>query len=370
MGMIYRPKYKDKIGQHRQSAVWWIKYYQNGAAVRESAGTEREKEAINLLRQREGDVARGATIVPKAGRIRFDELMEDLKVEYEVNRRRSKEDLKRRIDLHLIPYFGVGRRAASITTADINRYITTRRGEGAANATINRELAAIKRAFSIAMKGGKLLSRPYIPMLQEDNVRTGFFEKEQFEAVLRRLRDGEVKTLLRFAYITGWRLRSEILTLQWAQVDFNAGIVRLEPGTTKNKQGREFPFTAELRDILEAQREKSKLLQKKRGTICPWVFNRNGRQVKSFKHAWKTASEKAALPWAIPHDFRRTAVRNLVRAGIPERVAMMLTGHKTRSVFERYNIVSQGDLFEAAKKLDSVSEKAQPKIPTTPRLHS
>jgi hypothetical protein len=123
MGMIYRPKYKDKNGQFRQSAIWWIKYYRNGVAVREASGTEKEKEALTLLRQREGDVARGAPIVPKAGRIRFDGLMADLQVEYQVNRRRSEGDLKRRIDLHLVPFFGVCRRAASITTADVNRYI-------------------------------------------------------------------------------------------------------------------------------------------------------------------------------------------------------------------------------------------------------
>jgi integrase len=140
-------------------------------------------------------------------------------------------------------------------------------------------------------------------------------------------------------------------------VDFDGGIVRLEPGKTKNRQGRDFPFTIELREILEGQREKSKLLQKRRRIICPWVFNRHGRQIKSFRHSWNTASKEAGIPWAIPHDFRRTAVRNLVRAGIPERVAMTLTGHKTRSVFERYNIVSQGDLFEAAKKLDEAAER-------------
>jgi integrase len=119
-----------------------------------------------------------------------------------------------------------------------------------------------KRAFSIAMKAGKLLSRPYIPMLREDNIRKGILEREQFEAVLKKLEDGAVRALLQLAYITGWWIRSEIPALQWSQVDFHGNAVRLEPGMTKNKQGCEFPFTAELHEIPESQREKSKLMQK------------------------------------------------------------------------------------------------------------
>jgi hypothetical protein len=101
---------------------------------------------------------------------------------------------------------------------------------------------------------------------------------------------------------------------------------------------------------------------KKKGIICPWVFNRAGKPIKEFRRTWKSACNAAGVPGRIPHDFRRTAVRNLVRAGIPERVAMQLTGHKTRSVFERYNIVSEGDLFAAANKLDKMADKVSDKV--------
>ena len=111
------------------------------------------------------------------------------------------------------------------------------------------------------------------------------------------------------------------------------------------------PFTEGLRDILLEQKRKAEILIQK-GKICPWVFHREGKQIKEFKRCWKTACTKAGLPGRIPHDFRRTAVRKLVRAGISERVAMMMTGHKTRAVFERYNIVSEGDLLTAARRLD------------------
>ena len=140
--------------------------------------------------------------------------------------------------------------------------------------------------------------------------------------------------------------------LEWRQVDFPAGELRLDPDTTKNDDGRVFPMTAELRAVLEQQWQVTQALAKTTGRICPWVFHRDGKRVKSFQKRWQTASLKAGCPGRIPHDLRRTTLRNLVRAGVPERVAMQLAGHKTRSVFERYNIVSPGDLREAAAKLD------------------
>jgi integrase len=91
--------------------------------------------------------------------------------------------------------------------------------------------------------------------------------------------------------------------------------------------------------------------------LTPWIFHRKGKPIGDFRKAWATACKKAGVPGRILHDFRRTAVRNLVRAGVPERVAMQMTGHKTRSVFDRYNIVSEEDLMEAAKRLDRVSRE-------------
>lgn len=144
-----------------------------------------------------------------------------------------------------------------------------------------------------------------------------------------------------------------MLPLRWRHVDFTAGTVRLDPGTTKNGEGRVFPMTAELRALLETQRTHTDAVQRECGRIIPWVFHRHRRQILVFEKTWKTACTAAGCPGRIRHDFRRTAVRNLVRAGIPERVAIQMTGHKTRSVFERYNIVSEGDLADAARRLDA-----------------
>jgi integrase len=338
---------------YKRGNTWWIKYYRNGKPLRESSGSKKESDAKRLLRLREGDVARGIPVAPRIGRIKFDELAHDTMTNYRINKRRSLDAIERRFRKHVIPFFG-GRRAASITTSDVERFIQSRQEAGASNAEINRELAALKRGFCLGIQAGKLISKPHIPTLQEDNVRTGFFERQQFDTIWKHL-PKELQPVATFAYITGWR-KSEILSLQWRQVDFKGGTVNLDPGTTKNGEGKTFPLTVKLRQILKVQRYEIDLLRREQATVCPWVFHRGGKPIRSFRVSWATACRKAGLPGRIFHDFRRTAVRNLVRAGVPERVAMQMTGHKTRSVFERYNIVSDGDLVDAAKKIDYTSQ--------------
>jgi len=365
----------------RRGQIWWIRYYKNGRRHEESSGSTKEGEAKSLLRLREGDIERGVAVTPKVGRIRFDEAVADVLNDYRTNRKRSLDDVERRIEKHLKPFFG-NRRMVSVTTADIREYIASRQKEttvarkaysftardgtarhvpeqrrtivGVSNGEINRELTALKRMFNLAIQAGKLLQKPHIPLLKEDNVRVGFFERDQFLAVLARLPD-PVQPAATFAYITGWRIDSEVLSLEWRQVDFGAGEVRLDPGKTKNGEGRTFPMTRDLREVLEGQKAITENLQRQCKVVCPRVFHRSGRPIKSFRVAFRTACAGAGCPGRVLHDFRRTAVRNLVRAGIPERVAMQMTGHKTRSVFERYNIVSAGDLREAGKRLDAAT---------------
>ena len=136
-------------------------------------------------------------------------------------------------------------------------------------------------------------------------------------------------------------------------MDFNRRRVYLEPGTTKNDDARWFPFTQELEGILLEQKRRTDNLQRERGINCPFVFHKNGKPIKSLYKAWRTACEKAGVPGRIMHDFRRTAIRNIDRAGITENIAMKLTGHKTSSVYQRYNIVSDRDLEEAAGHLEN-----------------
>ena len=246
---------------------------------------------------------------------------------------------------------------AAITVADIRRYVIRRQREGARNATINRELSVLKRAFSLAIAAGLLPSRPRIPLLREDNVRRGFFEADEFEAVRRRL-PHDLADFVSFLHTTGWRWRSEAARLRWTNVSFAAGEIRLDPGTTKTGEGRVFPFTAELRTLLERRRAVTRERERELGRGVPHVFTRpNGEPVGSFNKAWATACRSAGVPGRVLHDFRRTAVRNLVRAGVPERVAMQLVGWRSRQMLDRYHIISTTELIEAARKLDAARSR-------------
>ena len=148
-------------------------------------------------------------------------------------------------------------------------------------------------------------------------------------------------------------MQSEVLTLEWRQVDFTAGTVWLEVGTTKNQDGRLFPFDVlpELGDLLHAQRRVTSQIEQAQGRIVPWVFHRTGKRIAGFRKVWASACRAAGCPSRVPHDMRRSAVRNLIRAGVPEKTAMLLTGHKSRTVFDRYDIVNEADLRVAVRKL-------------------
>jgi integrase len=227
------------MGQlRRRGRIWWIRWYRNGLRHEESTHSKKKQAAIDLLRLREGAVAKGEPITAQIGKLLFDDAVKDVVADYKANGKKSTDDVERRNKLHLEPYFG-GRRIATITTSDLRAYVSARREAGAENATVNRELAIVKRAFRLTMQAGKLLHAPHIPMLRENNVRKGF-ERDQFEAVRDALPEA-LRGVVTFAYLTGWRIRSEVLQLQWAQVDRTAKTVRLEPGQTKNREGRTLP---------------------------------------------------------------------------------------------------------------------------------
>lgn len=350
------------MGQIRKRYnTYFIRYYRNGRRYEESTHSSFNKDAVDLLRLREGDIAKGVPVTPKIGQLRFEEAAQDILADYTTIARRSTNTVERRLRLHLAPWFG-GRRLASLTTSDVRAFVAHRQKAGASNGEVNRELTVLKRMFALTIQGGKLLHKPYIPLLRETNTRTGFFEADQFASALAYL-PAPLASMLEFAYITGWRIPSEILTLQWRQIDFTGGEVRLDPHTTKNDAGRVFPFTDDLRRILEAQKREVDRLAREHGQLVQWVFFRlvaNGRggekrakPIRAFVKAWKTAITAAGCPGRVPHDLRRSAVRNMVRRGV--------TGHKTRSVFERYNIVSAGDLKDAADRLRGLTggEKGQ-----------
>ena len=334
---------------YKRGEVYWIKYYRNGKPYRESAKTEKETDAKRLLKHREGEISQGKIPGVYFDKVRFDDLAKDFLTDYRINERKSMIRAERSVN-HLKRSFERFK-VTDITTPRINCHIEMRITEGAENGTINRELAALKRIFNLGARQTppKVDRVPFIPMLKENNVRKGFFEDGEFQALRKALPD-YLQGFVTFAYKTGWRV-SEIEGLIWSQVDLVNGIVRLESGETKNDEGRTVHLDDELLAIFQGQWD----TRKDREKLTPYVFvNETGTdQIKDFRGAWETACDKAEIGKRLFHDFRRTAVRNMVRAGIPERVAMMVSGHKTRSIFERYNIVSDTDLKLASQKMET-----------------
>jgi integrase len=350
MGMVFRKKYKDrKTGEVRECATFTIRFYVNGRPVQMSSGSEREGDARRLLKKYEGDAANGVQVTSQMDRIRSDGALDAVLTNYQINRKKSYDDVKRRIDLHLKPWLA-NRRMVEIGSDTVGKYVAHRQEEGAANATINRELAALKRAFTLAMRARKIGSRPFIEMLKEDNTRRGFFERRQFEAMREKL-PADLQPVATFAYLTGWRMRSEILPLEWRQVDWAGRSVRLDPGTTKSGEGRMFPFTVELEQVLKDQLVEHDRL-KKEDRIIARVFHRNGEPIVSMRKAWISACKAAGVPGRIPHDLRRTRVRDMERAGVSRSAAMAMVGHRTQSIYTRYAITDAVMLREAAAKLD------------------
>jgi integrase len=359
---LYRPKYRDaKTNEVKESAILWVRYYRNGKKIRLSTGKSNVKEAVEFR-----DKCRGTNrpITATLRRTSFEDLAKLVTTDYEVNQNRSLKRIKEAFE-HLRSFF-VWDLARDIGSDRINEYIGRRRKEGASNATINRELCALRRGFKLAAQADppKVDHVPFFPRLKERSARKGFFEREDFDSVLAHL-PHYLKAPLTVGFITGWRMPSEVLTRQKSHLNLGAGVLRLEPNESKNGEAREFPINAvpELRKVLERQTETTRQLEVKTGRVIPWLFHHNGKPIKDYYRAWHSACESAGLEGKIPHDFRRTAARNLIRAGVPTQVAKLLTGHKTDSVFERYAIVDDKMKRAAVEQLAIILQKDRTKQP-------
>jgi integrase len=361
-----RPRGTGSI--YKMKKVWYVAFYvATGRQVTESSRSPLKSVAEHLLRDRLERVRQGLYCGPQATRITFEDLAEDLLNDYRINRLRTIKDAESRLKLHLRPYFG-NYLAAAITTDMAKEYVLFRRAQGAQDGTIQQEAALLKRMFNLAYRATKVARVPYIPVPRSANVRKGFIEQAGYARLLAALPD-YMKPLVVMAYGTGMR-RGELVSLKWEQVDLLNRQVRLNAGETKNGEGRVIPLGDELVEALRSQLH----LRNTHFPACPFVFFRTIRTKKNPVPSWVPIGDirkafdmgcaAAGLAGTIFHDLRRSAVRNMVRAGVQERVAMRISGHKTRSVFDRYNIVSDQDLVEAVQKVQRFQEA--PPSATTP----
>lgn len=349
---------------YQRGSTWWIHYSFRGRQIRESSGSPKRSDATKLLRKRLAEMGTGQLVGPDADRTSIEDLATLVTNDYLLNGRRSTKTAKEA--LARLKAFFTFARVPDITGARIAAYVRHRQEAKAAAATIKYDLAILKRSFKLAMASGMASVVPSFPVVTVDNARQGFFEAGDFEAVEANLAP-PLQVFVRFLYYTGWRA-GEALGLTWAGVDLNAGVVRLEPGVTKNRDGREFPISAlpPLAELLSRQREHTDDVERRGQRIVPYVFHRNGKPIRSYSGAWDAACTKAGVDGRLVHDLRRTAVRNLERAGVSRSVAMKLTGHKTEAVYRRYAITSTADLSEGVAKLATLHGAEKPKRTVLP----
>jgi integrase len=335
--------------------IWWIRYMVPGEKAErfESSKSPAKSDAIRLLNKRRGDVD-SRTLVPAEATI--GNLL-DL---YLADKRSTKGyvDAEGYVRLHLRPAFGKVP-VDGLTTAMINGFVDQKRNLGRANASINRWLEGLHRSYTLGFQNKPRLVAeiPAIAMLDESgNVREGFLLHGQYVKLRDELPDHQ-RLLLVIGYHLGMR-KGEILGLRWDQVDFQAGLIRLEKRQTKGKQARNAPLYGELRSWLEMAYSAPRGV-----TIVCW----KGEAVSETKRAWKGACKRAGVPDLYIHDLRRTAIRNMIRAGVPEKQAMLISGHKTRSMLDRYDIIDERDIHAAGKKMAAFmteQEKVRTKVRT------
>jgi integrase len=360
LGSIYQRTRKQPDGSAIAMPTWWIKYYRGGQPFRESSHSDNYAEAERLLKRRQGEIVTGRFAGLGVERICIEELLDDVVEEYRLNRRKSLVHLNSRLKNHVRPAFG-NIRAAELSTSHIRKYVAKRLSDGAANATVNRELEIVERAYRLASEcePPKVVRLIHIPMLtEEDNVRSGFLDDAGYVRLRQELPD-HLRAIFVVAYHVGNRV-GELRRLLWTQVDFANDQILLNPGTTKNMKGRVLPIYGDMRDLLLMEKE----IRDTKFPGCRYVFHHDGRPIVDYRKAWASACQAAGAPGLLFHDLRRSAIRNMRLAGVPENVAMEISGHRTRSVFDRYSIVGGRDIRDAGEKM---AERLKSSLGTPPR---
>ena len=301
----------------------------------------------------------------------MDEILKALEKDSEIRGRKYSGLVRSNLG-HIRSSVGADR-AMAINANRVRDYIAKRQKDEAAASTINHEVKALSRAFVLAVEAGTLTQVPKLPRLREDNARQGFFEKPEFESVMAHLKDEDLRDFCRWAYLTGMR-KGEIASLTWEAYDRETKTLRLHARNAKSGHGRQIPLEGGGLVVMERRIAARRL-------DCRLIFHRGGESIGDFRKSWQAACVAAGLGQYLRdakgrirgyqgklfHDFRRSAVRNMVRAGNPENVAMKISGHKTREIFDRYDITSDKDIRDAMLKTDTYRDSL-PSNPTVATL--
>jgi len=322
--------------------IWWIRYRVPSEDHErfESSKSSDKKVALRLLNQRRKEIDDRLYSVSDAS---VDDLLDLYLRDQRKQQRKSYESAQTYVRNHISPAFGRVK-ASAVTSHMIERFIEEKQSQGFANASINRWLSAFNRAFTLGKESVPplVIVSPRIVKLEEDNVREGFLEHFQYESLLGELPDHQ-RLVLVIGYHLGNR-RGEILKLRWDQIDWRCNLLRLEKRQTKAKEARVAPLYGDLRPFLETAHGA-------RDPACPFIISWHGLGIGDLKRAWKNACKRAGVPDLHIHDLRRTAARNMIRAGVPEKQVMRIVGWKTHEMLDRYNILDERDAHLAGQRM-------------------
>jgi integrase len=345
-----------------KSPYWWVKFYIPGQVkpIRESTGTTNADEAQRFLHRRLGEVATGAFVSLEPERVKVNELLAMLEEDYENNGRGSAKQLQSRLKQHLRPFFGQ-LKAATVGTRQISGYITKRKKAGAKNATINRELEHLRRAFKLGFDAEpQLVLKPLkFKKLTEDNVREGLIDHNQYLALRAGLPE-PYRTFFVCAYHLGTRL-GELGKIQWSEVDFDRNEIIMKRYNTKAKKPRVLPIYGDMGEFLAMAKE----VRDAESPLCPWVFQRKGKRFVFANKVWKNRVKKLGVEGLLFHDLRRTALTNMIEAGFSEKEAMEISGHTTDRTFRRYHIIRRHRIQTLGQRMNEFYKNAEEELKRT-----
>jgi integrase len=341
------------IYQKTNSKYWWFRFTFKKKRIQRSTKVENKREAQDIARAAWVALARGEVGLvekPKKERVSIGVLLDRLEQYY---RSESKWSPQNESTLAQTREAFGKKMADELTEAHVETYIEKRIAAKRKNATINRVTEVLRRAYKLAK-----LPSPEIRHLSEaGNERRGFFTVQELESLVTKL-PANLRDFTRFAFATGWR-KSECASLKWNDIEDN--VIRLRPEHSKNREPRQITIEGEIKEIIERRRQARVIKKGEDIILAEHVFHRKGQQVREFRKSWAKACEKSGVH-KLFHDLRRSAVRDMIRSGVPQNVAMKISGHKTASMFRRYDIASDQDLNAAMLSVQKYREAERQKI--------